>query len=558
MKVSQVPRGVWATAGVLAVAASTVGVPSERAVAAGAGLEVASGSGDYTLEFDPYTNFEPDAGGSVTLTNTGRTKITSYTLTVDYSSLGGVVDVRVPFPGCGKKTEGVLVCHGDDAPAPGKTTRLANFQLQSLKGAQGGTTGEIRVSGQADGTPITERVWKVDIEDKGYVQDRVTGEVKGKVKPGAEVHPGAGFTYLGPNTRKGTDFFMSAGHMSFEQEFSNCDYGMMPVYIYESGKRTDLAFPSAICHFDNTIAAGDSFDVSPGPLRIDDDARGAHWSGRLEDEDQFIDREKMTGVHRGKGPELKLVPRPDDAPPGKPQTTDLGVDYEVDNTTDIEALGASAEGRPGDVVTMDVGYRNNGPGGMPTWNGEEPIEELSVRTTVTIPPGTTAVRTPRGCRPLDDGKKPDGRSYDCANDVTDWWVGPGERLVWSFGLRIDKVSALKPGTVSLKVLPEHDSSTRNDTAAITVKAPGTPGGTGDTGSSSGTTGGSSGSGSGGGSGSGSGSTGGAHDPSSTSGQTGSMASTGAGPAPWIAGTAGVLAAGVGTVLLTTARRRRRS
>ncbi|MGW2780306.1 hypothetical protein ACWC3X_03495 [Streptomyces populi] len=88
--------------------------------------------------------------------------------------------------------------------------------------------------------------------------------MKGKVKPGAEVHPGAGFTCLGPNTRKGTDFFMSAGPMSFEQEFSNCDYGMMPVHIYESGKRTDLAFPSAICHFDNTIEAGDSFDVSPG------------------------------------------------------------------------------------------------------------------------------------------------------------------------------------------------------------------------------------------------------------------------------------------------------
>jgi hypothetical protein len=551
---------VWATAGVLAVAAAAVGVPSERAVAVGAGLEVASGSGDYTLEVDPYANYDLNSGGSLTLTNTGKTEITSYTLTVDYSSLGGVVDVTAPFPGCGKKTEGVLVCHGNDAPAPGGTTRFTNFQLQSLKGARGGTTGEIRVSGQADGAAITERAWKVDILDKGFVQDRATGTVKGKVKPGAEVRPGAGFTYLGTNTLKGTEFSMYAGGASFEQEFSNCDYGTMPEYVYTSGELTDLTFPAAICHFDNTIEAGDSFDVSPGPLKINKDARGASWHAQLGTRNPVVDREKLTDVHPGRGPELKLVPRPDSAPPGEPQDSGLGVSYEVDNTADIEALGASAKGRPGDVVTVNVGYRNNGPGGMPTWNGSEPIEELSVRTTVIVPPGTTAVKVPRECRSFDDGRHPDVHSYSCANKVNDWWVGSGERLVWSFDLRIDKASALKPGKVSLKVLSEHDSNPKNDTAAINVKVPGTAGGTGGSdggnGSSGGTTGGSSGSGSNGGSGSGS--AGGAHDTSSTSGQTGSMASTGAGTAPWIAGTAGVLAAGVGTVLFTTARRRRQS
>ncbi|MFF3410775.1 hypothetical protein ACFYW8_32125 [Streptomyces sp. NPDC002742] len=167
MRVSQVPRGVWATAGVLAVAAATVGVPSERAVAVGAGLEVASGSGAYTLKAEPYIPSDSNTSDSVTLTNTGTTKITSYTLTVDYSSLDGVVDVTAPFSGCEKKTAGVLVCQGKDAPSPGKTTRLENFRVRSLKGARGGTTSEIRVSGQADGAAITERVWKVDILDKG-------------------------------------------------------------------------------------------------------------------------------------------------------------------------------------------------------------------------------------------------------------------------------------------------------------------------------------------------------------------------------------------------------
>ncbi|WP_406837594.1 hypothetical protein ACICHK_17220 [Streptomyces sp. AHU1] len=492
------------------MAAATVGVPSERAVAAGTGLEVASGAGggivgSYTLEAMPYTDMDPNAVNHVTLANTGTTRITSYTLTVDYSSLVGAVDVTVPFSGCEKKTEGVLVCQGKDAPAPGATTRLGHFRVRSLKGARGGTTGEIRVSGQADGAAITERVWKVDIKDVGFVQDRATGKVEGEVKPGAEVRPGAGFTYFGANTLKGTDLSMHATHGSFEQEFSNCTYGKLPIPMdSDPGSLTDLAFPAAVCHFDNTIEVGDSFDVSPGPLRIGDDALGTALISHLGDTDQL---RKMTDVHPGKGPELKLVPRPDSAPPGKPQSRDLGPAYRVDTTADAEAVGASAEGRPGDVVTVQVGYRNNGPGGMPTWTGTEPLEDPSVVTTITIPQGTTVVKVPKRCWTEDDREsRPGGHVYTCRGENNDWWVGSSERLVWSFKLRIDKAS-VKPGKVSLEVLRESDSNTRNDTAAITVKAPG---------------------------------------------------STGSGAVPWIAGTAGVLAAGVGTLLFATARRRRQS
>ncbi|MEU8032629.1 hypothetical protein AB0C13_29010 [Streptomyces sp. NPDC049099] len=166
---------------------------------------------------------------------------------------------------------------------------------------------------------------------------------------------------------------------------------------------------------------------------------------------------------------------------------------------------------------------------------------------------------PREDRQLGGQSEAGGRSYHCVGESTEWWVGPGERLVWSFGLRIEKASALKPGKVLLKVLPEHDSDPKNDTAAITVKVPGAAGDTGGSdgggsGTSKGPTGGTSGSGSGGGSGS----PGGVHDTSPTSTPTGSMAGTGAGSLPWIAATTGVVAVGVGTVLFLAARRRRRS
>ncbi|PZT68268.1 hypothetical protein DN402_08320 [Streptomyces sp. SW4] len=185
----------------------------------------------------------------------------------------------------------------------------------------------------------------------------------------------------------------------------------------------------------------------------------------------------LTGVRRGKGPELKLTPRPEGAPPGKPEESGVRLAYEVDNTADVEAVGARAEGGPGDVVTVEAGYRNTGPGGVPTWTGSEPIEDPSVETTVTLPEGTTPVKVPERCRRQDTHRsEPGGRVYRCVEETTDWWVGPGERLSWPFALRIDEPSGLRPGRVSLKVRSESNSDPANDTAVLEVRVPGTTAG----------------------------------------------------------------------------------
>ncbi|PZT68270.1 hypothetical protein DN402_08330 [Streptomyces sp. SW4] len=137
----------------MTAAAVAVAGPVEPATAAGAGLEVVPASGDYTLEAEPSVNA---SGTEVNLTNTGTTRITSYSITVDYRSLAGTVDVSAPlsvFDTCREKSEGLLVCDGAIAPAPGESLG-AELRVRSLKGARAGTTGEIRIGGEADGAEI--------------------------------------------------------------------------------------------------------------------------------------------------------------------------------------------------------------------------------------------------------------------------------------------------------------------------------------------------------------------------------------------------------------------
>ncbi|MFF9404231.1 hypothetical protein ACF1B0_01685 [Streptomyces anandii] len=555
--------GARVAGGVLVLAALGVGGTGGTAVADGGGLEVRSDFGHYALDATPYTD-GGSLGDSLRLLNTGTRTVKSYTITVDYTSLKGIAEVTLP--GCGQKSEGVLSCSPAYPPAPGKGVSLGTLSARTLKGVKPGATGEIRIGGQADGVAMAERVWTVTVKDVGLVADRRIGTVAGKVEPGSLVRPGIGYTDYGAEPIHGAYFLMYNSGASFRQEFGNCTYGTLPARMYGApdGELTDLSYPAALCHVEDTIEPGQSYDLYPGELKIAGDVRGASWQ---ISESKPEELKKLTDVHPGHGPKLQLVPRPADAPEGRPQLELYNVAYAVDNTTDIEAVGASVRGRPGATVTAEIGFRNNGPALTATWTGSRPIEDPSVRTVFTVPAGTTVVKVPERCETTIDGRystAPGGKVYECVQKTTDWVIENGARLVWSFGLRVDKPSALKPGKVTLKVLSESDSDPENDTAAVTVTVPGAGGSTGGGGTTggSGTTGGGSdsgGSGNGGASGgaAASGGTttggGGAQESSVTGG---SMAGTGAGTLPWIAGTAGLLAVIVGAGVFVLARRRR--
>ncbi|MFK4146678.1 hypothetical protein [Streptomyces sp. NPDC004065] len=554
----RVREGRWAAGvagGVLALAGLGVGGAAGTAAADGAGLEVRSDFTHYTLEATPYTDVG-SSGDGLTLLNTGTKTVKSYTITVDYTSLKGIAEVTLP--GCGQKSEGVLSCSPAYPPGPGKGASLGTLSARTLKGAKAGATGEIRIGGQADGVAMAEKVWKVTVKDVGLVADRTIGTVAGKVQPGSLVRPGIGYTHYGAAALDGAYFLMYASGASFQQEFGNCTYGTMPVRMDgdPDGELTDLSYPAALCHVEDTIEPGQSYDLYPGELKIAADVRGANWSvSRARPEDL----RKLTDVHAGHGPKLGLVPRPADAPEGRPRLSLRDVVYTVDNTTDIAAVGASVRGRPGGTVTAEIGFRNNGPARTATWTGSRPIEDPSVQTTFTVPAGTTVVKVPERCHTTIDGKystAPGGKVYACVQKTTDWVIENGARLVWSFGLRIDRPSALAPGKVTLKVLSESDSDPENDTAAVTVTVPGggatTGGGTTAGGGDSGGDG--NGGTSGGTAASGGTTTGGNAQESSVTG--GSMAGTGAGTLPWIAGTAGLLAVTAGAGVFVLARRRR--
>ncbi|MGW7525662.1 hypothetical protein [Streptomyces sp. NPDC054783] len=203
------------------------------------------------------------------------------------------------------------------------------------------------------------------------------------------------------------------------------------------------------------------------------------------------------------------------------------------------------------MVQAELGVRNNGPATIAQW-GEEPGDDPASVTTVTVPPGTTAVGVPSQCRAEGDLRsgEPGARRYSCFQDIDDYYFDAKQFTPFVFELRIDKPGDLAPGSVKVSA-PAHDSNDGNNTAAIMVTVGGKPGGgSGGSGSSSAGTGSTGGSGSGGGSGS----AGGSGATASGGTTRGSLAGAGAGALPRYAAAAGAALA-AGAAMFALVRRR---
>jgi len=231
----------------------------------------------------------------------------------------------------------------------------------------------------------------------------------------------------------------------------------------------------------------------------------------------------------------------------------------ADQHADYQAIGGTLHGKKGDVVRLDLGVRNAGPGSL-TQSGADGAFD------VTLPAGVSLVKTER-VAPLPPGTAPGpdplcvvrtSGVHRCAMREPLTLHG---QFVLRFSLRIDRlVPATDKGAAgSVRVVPSdqaptHDTNLANDVAAITVARPATTttgGSTTSGGSASG------GSASGGAtSGSGGATSGSSAGSSSTGGLTpdGSLASTGAGATLPVAGAAAILLL-AGTAAVLTRRRR---
>jgi hypothetical protein len=534
----------WARSAVCAIVAATaltgVSTGSAAGAPAPAGTRVVVDA-PATAQALPY---KASFGGLTDLfvANRGSTMVDSYKLTVDATSLKGVADVAA----CGKAAALVTVC-ASNGNLPPNVSAPHSIVLRRAKGATVGASGEIHITVESKGVELASKTVKVTVPEAELVLDRLERTPAGeKVKPATSMKLASGFTNYS-STAKGTDFLMRWGGLTPDQEFSNCEYSTSHGTAHGGG--------TALCEFEGPFGVDGSYDLDLGSMTVDTAVLEGEFHASYGA--KYFRWEEGEAHHRGTGPELKPTPRPVSAPPGDPQDVEGVTQFRVDNTADLQAVGATVrQKKAGDPVKFTVGVRNNGPAGMAAWNGSEPGEDAPYETRVHIPAGTEAVTTPKACHKFTKHDVLD--YYQCHGDVDDYWIDSGQYTTWDFDLRVVDPAKLKPGRITVDSLSVDPDKT-NNTAEIVVQVPGNASGTGGTSSGSGGSAGSGGTSGGNGNGGtsgGNGGTGGNGTATATGGTgSGSMAETGAGSSVTFAAGASALALLLGGGLFLGLRRR---
>lgn len=543
-----------ASATAVAVGLLALGVPAAgQAAEAGPTLEFTHRMGDEPVEVEPY---EEGVNGSVSVEvrHTGSQVLKNFTVALDATAFKGQMTLKASGP-CVEKEPLLVVCDGEKLNGgkpldPGGGLDVRDIHLRSLATARPGFTGDVRVFAEsADGAPLGEMTFKAGVADLGPLIDR-PGPSSTKTKPGATLRSRTGFTRFSSQPLKGVYIRMRLTQgLSYAEEFSNCEYGD---YVGRG--------MWAHCYVETPIEPGGSYDLEELALKVGGTALREGW--HLDVSRTGPDRLESPDLRRGTGRELKLVPRA-----GGPGEMTFGEAYHgvtVANAMDFEAVGATVDGKAGQVVKVKLGVRNNGPAVIEQWMGE-PGDSPTSEIRVTVPPGTTAVKVPSKCSGEEPGPrdKPGGKLYSCLQDTDDVYFEAGQFTSFVFELRIDKPGDLAPGSVGVVSVIEEALGQKNNIAPITVTVDGKLGG-GSGSSSGGSASGSGGSGSGGGSpsggsgsaGSGSGSgSGDSGAPASGGAQEGAMADTGSGAVTWHVAAGGVALA-AGAALVVAVRRRR--
>ncbi|MET9499428.1 hypothetical protein [Streptomyces sp. NPDC006552] len=477
--------------------------------------------------------------------NAGAKDVKNVSVTIDATALKG--QITMENEPCTKKGDLVIVCGPDRVNqgkpiAPGAKFYAAAPKFTALDGARPGFTGVVRVSAEAEGVLLGEKTFKASVADLGLYSDRNApdGSPVPQPKPGTTVQPVVGFRNF--STRAMNDVYFSlhlTQGLTFAEEFSNCKYGSQ--YLPE-----DTAM---LCHIKGTVEPNSTYDLDMSALKVGATAWAEDWSGNITD--KVMTGTSLTDPHQGTGRELKLTKRAQGA--ALPMSRGVFGSIVADTFRDAAAVGATVDGKSGQVVKAELGLRNSGPATFKNW-GEEPGDDATSGLSVTLPRGTTAVNVPRNCNLMTPSTSATTR-YSCHQDSKDFYFNAGQTTPFVFDLRIDEPKALALG--SAKVIYLGDKHPENDSAPITVTVDGKLG-DGSTPPAGGTGGSTS-----GGSTASPGTSDSPASPSSGSSPTttsagtgnGPMADTGAGALRWYTAAAAVTLA-AGAALFTVARRRK--
>jgi hypothetical protein len=397
--------------------------------------------------------------------------LTEAKLTYQLSGVAGVSLADGDGVGsCTSESATKLVCADpfEMGVGPDGMTGYFTALLKAGATAEAGTAGTVTATFSAEGVaPITETA-----------AVRVTGGVDLAAGPGVTLRKKPGSSFDVPLVVRNAGRTVADGaavifhrDYAFEttQQFSNCRY--------RSGQLT-------ACTFDQQLQPGTGYrGAMPVKLRASTYAPGSdalelQWltPGELEDHEALLIKNGVEGLGTaGSGGVLKLTgqssaaARQGDVNPDNNWTT-VEVQVTGKNGADLVAIGDTAAGAVGDVVTATVGVRNAGPATLDFNRSGESV----ARVKVSVPAGSTVVSAPERCHKQ-------GASYFCDGGTL---LIAGESETYDFELRIDQVVADAVGAVVVNEPCEcsqfsKDLNPANNKAAIVLNGTGAGGGAGD-------------------------------------------------------------------------------
>ncbi|WP_128375115.1 hypothetical protein [Streptomyces cavernae] len=397
-----------------------------------------------------YTQMSDPTRAAIPLAvDTGGVAVPSVVLTVDASDVRGKVRLH-PKGSCAQGSGDVITCRLGPSRLRDGLVDLEVFGAD--KAAAPGTRGTLRLTAVAsDGRRAeaetvmvagTPELWDKKIAIKGAAAGR-------------PVELWTGVLNRGPIAATGFGIVVSTdARLRLARAYRNCRY-----------TATDPT--RAYCYFDRRIEPGRAFAFT-GPFRV---SGGQSLTKALvytqlfapgQDAGPYFDERRFTV--RGSGPPLALTPT---SPKGFTGRSDV-VSIETDQKVDVQAVGGDLRGKPGDVVRIDVGVRNTGPGS---------IESRYLRYEI-IPPGGTTLIPPQKPSPDPDGEleynpwvcqpwRAGEKRYTCWTKN----LPPGAEAVQTLGFRIDETGSGDPGRVAVvlkKPYAQRDPDEDDNVALITV------------------------------------------------------------------------------------------
>lgn len=492
-----------------------------------------------------------------TLERPEETVSREFVLTYDFAEIASFVDVKVRAADdrwCSIAGT-TMTCR---QTVPGTAMLLPVPELRAAQGSRNGQSGRLKVTAASEGITVEGSSTLVRVGGPDLAAVRVP--LKDDPSVGEVQNPRYSFTNKGTLPAAGVLLVLTGTRgVELPRTAGNCEYADLP-----GPERTALA----LCSFPGTYEPGATYRADRG-IAVKTGTRAYVDQLSYEFlEDTPAERAKQRGeltFTQGTGPAVVMEKAGTSA-----RSTDLYIwdnagwwEPRARNTADFQAVGDTATGAKGEHVTVDLGFRNNGPAWVTGTSGGDPRSVGAVE--FLVPPGTRVTKVPDGCygfsvdRKKGYGEEPGAPLYVCDQGT---YILEDARADLPFVLLVERDVENAKGRIKVTStyyggLDGHDKKPANDSAAVVVNPVDEPGdGSGGTSSGGTTAGGTSSGGSdGGAAASGGSSSGGSTGTAGTAGTAGGdLASTGSPVLPVAIGAAAAVLAG--GVLFTVVRRRR--